>query len=301
MVMRTKITSTLMLFLVAVIWGFAFVAQAEGANHISAFTLNGVRFAIGTLSLLPVVLFFERGKSSPEFRRKTVFRSLLAGAVLFSASMLQQFGIELTGSAGISGFITGLYTVFVPIACFLFFRTKTKLNVWLGAICALAGLFLLCYTPNEGLSFGVGELVLLIGSFLWTLHIMIVDRLGRELRSLHFAWGQFAVCAVLGLVMMFIFEEPSLQGILTAKWSLLYCGVLSVGVAYTLQIVAQKRVSPAFAVIVLSTESVFSAVGGAIFGIDSISELGYIGCFMMFVGIVLSQLEFGKKSKTSNA
>ncbi len=295
--MKNKITSTLMLFLVAVIWGFAFVAQAEGANHIGAFTFNGVRFAIGAVSLVPVVLFFERGRSSLELRRKTVLRSILAGAVLFAASMLQQFGIELTGSAGIAGFITGLYTVFIPIACFLLFKTNTRINVWLGAICAVAGLFLLCYAPGEGFFFGVGELVLLIGSFLWTAHIIIVDRLGKELRSLHFAWGQFVVCALLGLLMMFMLEEPEIGGIIAAKWSLLYCGILSVGVAYTLQIVAQKRADPTFAAIVLSTESVFSAIGGAIFGIDSISTLGYVGCTLIFAGIVASQLELGKKEK----
>ena len=120
--------------------------------------------------------------------------------------------------------------------------------------------------------------------------MMIVDRLGKELRSLHFAWGQFAVCALLGIVMMFIFETPTLDGIYSAKWSLLYCGALSVGIAYTLQIVAQKRADPTFAAIVLSTESVFSAIGGVLFGIDSISLLGYIGCGLIFVGIIVSQI-----------
>ena len=299
--MKAKITSLLTLFLIAAIWGFAFVAQATGANYLGAFAFNGIRFAIGALSLLPVVLFFERGRSSSELRRKTVFRSILAGTVLFAASMLQQFGIEVTGSAGIAGFITGLYTVFIPIACFLLFRTKTKVNVWIGAILAVAGLFLLCYTPDEGVVFGVGEFVLLIGSFLWTAHIIIVDRLGKELISLHFAWGQFVVCALLGSVMMFIFEEPELMGIFSAKWSLLYCGVLSVGVAYTLQIVAQKRADPTYAAIILSTESLFSAIGGALFGIDNISTLGYLGCLFIFAGVVVSQIDFGFKKKENTA
>lgn len=293
--MKTKPTSILLLFLTAIIWGFAFVAQVEGAEHIGPFTLNGVRFAIGTLSLLPVVLFFERGRTERKARLKTLVCSVVAGAVLFYASTLQQFGIHATGSAGVAGFITGLYTVFIPLACFVLFRSRTSLNVWLGAVFAIAGLFLLCYTPGEGLRFGVGELLLLVGSFFWTAHMIIVDRLGKELRSLHFAWGQFAVCALLGLIGMCIFETPTVEGIYAARWSLLYCGVLSVGVAYTLQVVAQKRADPTFAAIVLSTESVFSAVGGVIFGIDTISIIGYLGCLLIFGGIVVSQITPKKK------
>ena len=294
--MKTKITSIFLLLLTAMIWGFAFVAQVEGAEYLGPFTLNGVRFLISIISLLPVVLIFEKGKSEPKERRATVRASLLAGTVLFCASMLQQFGIHITASAGISGFITGLYTVFIPIACFLFFKQKTGLNVLLGAICAVLGLFLLCYKVGEGFSVGLGEILLFIGAFFWTAHVVIVDRLGKSIRSLHFAWGQFAVCAVLGCIGMFIFEEPTVTSLVTAKWSLLYCGVLSSGVAYTLQIIAQKRSDPTFAGIVLSTESVFSAIGGAIFGIDSISILGYVGCAIIFFGIVLSQLNVRKKA-----
>ncbi|MBE6530994.1 MAG: DMT family transporter [Ruminococcaceae bacterium] len=299
--MKTKPTSILLLFLTAIIWGFAFVAQVEGAEHIGPFTLNGVRFAIGTLSLLPVVLFFERGRVERRERLNTVIYSAIAGAVLCCASMLQQFGIHLTGSAGVAGFITGLYTVFIPLACFVLFRSKTGFNVWLGAIFAIVGLFLLCYTPGEGLSFGKGELLLLIGSFFWTAHMIIVDRLGKGVRSLHFAWGQFAVCSVLGLIGMLLFEAPTFGGIYAARWSLLYCGVLSVGVAYTLQVVAQRRADPTFAAIVLSTESVFSAVGGVIFGIDTISIIGYIGCLLIFGGIVVSQLAPKKSGESAAA
>ena len=127
--------------------------------------------------------------------------------------------------------------------------------------------------------------------------MIMVDRFGKKLRSLHFAWGQFAVCGVLGIIGMLAFEEPTLTSVMAAKWSLLYCGALSVGVAYTLQIVAQKNADPTFAAIVLSTESVFSAVGGVIFGIDSISVLGYLGCAIIFLGIVLSQLDLSPKNK----
>ena len=292
---KTGAFSLFLLFLTAIIWGFAFVAQVEGVEHIGNFTLNGVRFTVGIISLLPVVLIFERGRTEREERRRTVKVSLLAGVVLFLASTFQQFGIQYTRSAGIAGFITGLYSVFIPIACFVLFKKKTSLNVWLGVVAAVVGLFLLCYKPGEGFSFGVGEILLFIGTFFWTAHVIIIDRCAKNVRSLHFSWGQFAVCSVLGLICMFAFEEPQMANILNAKWAILYCGVLSVGVAYTLQVIAQKKADPTLAAIVLSTESVFSAVGGFLFGIDEMTVFGVFGCILMFVGIVLSQLEPKKK------
>jgi drug/metabolite transporter (DMT)-like permease len=298
--MKTKITTTLLLLLTAMIWGFAFVAQVDGVEHIGSFAINGIRYPIGVISLLPVVLFFERGRVDSAERKSTVIASIIAGTILFGASTLQQIGIEYTRSAGVAGFITGLYTVLVPIGCFLIFKHKTGINVWIGAILAVIGLFLLCYRVGDGFSFGVGELLLLLGSFLWTAHVIVIDRLGKNIRSLHFALGQFSVCSVLSIILMLGFDRPTLSGIMDAKWALLYCGVLSVGVAYTLQVVAQKKADPTFAAILLSTESVFSAIGGSIFGIDSISWLGYIGCAIMFVGIVISQLPTRKQSYNNN-
>lgn len=288
--MKSKIVSISLLFITAMIWGFAFVGQVEGAKLIAPFTFNGVRFVLGAVSLVPVILLLEKGKSDREERKRTIYTSIIAGVILFAASSLQQIGIEITGSSGVAGFITGLYTVFIPIACFFFFRQKTGLYTWIGAILAVIGLFLLCYKPETGISFGIGELLILIGAFFWTAHVIVIDRLGKNVRSLRLSLGQFSVCAALGIISMFVFEEPSLASIIDAKWSILYCGILSVGVAYTLQVVAQKRVDPTFAAIVLSTEAVFSAIGGVIFGIDTLTVLGYCGCLLMFFGIVLSQL-----------
>ena len=294
---KSGIVTLILLLTTAMIWGFAFVAQVKGMDHIQSLTLNGTRFTLGVISLLPVVLIFERGRVGKEERKRTVCASILAGVALFSASTLQQFGISLNKSAGVAGFLTGLYVVLVPIAGFLLFRRKTGKNVWIGAICALVGLTLLCFKPGEGFSFGWGEALLLIGAFFWTAHILIIDRVAVNIRSLHFAWGQFVVCAVLGLISMFLFEEPTLAGIWEAKWAIAYCGILSVGVAYTLQIVAQKRADPTFAVVVLSTESVFSAIGGVLFGNDSIALVGYVGCGFIFAGILISQLGFGRSGK----
>lgn len=296
---KTSISTTLLLFLTAMIWGFAFVAQVNGVAHIGSLTLNGVRFSIGVLSLLPVVLIFERGRTEKAERMRTVRAAVCAGAVLFCASTAQQLGIEYTGSAGISGFITGLYIVLVPIVGFVLFRHKTRLSIWIGAILALLGLCLLCYRPGDGFSFGIGELWLLIGAFFWTAHILVIDRMAKDIRPLHFAWGQFFVCALLGVTAMLLFEEPSWSGLLAAKWSLLYCGVLSVGVAYTLQVLAQRRADPTFATIVMSTESAFSALGGVLFGIDRISWVGYVGCGLIFAGIMVSQISWKRKGSRS--
>jgi drug/metabolite transporter (DMT)-like permease len=169
--------------------------------------------------------------------------------------------------------------------------------VWIGAICAAVGLFLLCYKPGEGFSVGLGELLLFICSLLWTVHVMLIDHFGKKLRSLHYSWGQFAVCAALGIIFMFIFEGDrlSVDALVDAKWVLLYLGVLSSGCGYTLQVVGQKNADPTYAVIILSTESAFSAIGGAIFGIDNIPLIGYAGCVLMFGGIIFSQLEFPRR------
>ena len=288
--MKSKFTSIGILLLAAIIWGFAFVAQVEGTKYIGCFTMNGVRFSLGVIALLPVMLVFERGRTEKAESQRTVKASLITGTVLFCASTLQQFGIQITASAGVSGFITGLYMILVPLSYFLFFRRKTGVNVWIGTVIAFLGLVLLCYKQGEGFSFGLGELLLLIGSFFWTAHVMLIDCFGKDLRSLHYSCGQFAVCAALGLICMFIFEDVSMSALLDAKWALLYCGVMSSGIAYTLQVIGQKHADPSYAVIVLSTESAFSAIGGALFGIDNISWVGYIGCTLMFVGIICTQI-----------
>lgn len=277
------------------IWGFAFVAQFYGAGEVGDFAMNGLRFPLGTLSLLPVMLIFERGKSSKTERKKTVLASLYAGTALFIASTLQQVGISVSKSVGISGFLTGLYTIFVPIACYLFFKKKTGFNIVVSAVLAVLGIFMLCIKPGVGFSFGFGELLLLIGAFFWTAHVVVVDRCGKDIRSLHFCVGQFFVCSVWSVLLMVIFEMPTIDSIRAAAIPILYAGVLSVGVAYTLQVIGQKRADPTFASIIFSTESVFSAIGGVIFGIDSISFVGYIGCLLIFAGIVISQLDFKKK------
>ena len=312
--MKTKFSSTVMLFATAIIWGFAFVAQVLGGDFVEPFTFNGIRFVLGSVSLIPVYFLFEKERELSPIEKKarhkrTAGGAVLGGVCLFIASSLQQFGIALTRDPGKAGFITGLYTVLTPVFYFLIFRKKTGWNMWLGCILATVGLYLLCLREGEGTMFGVGELVLLIGAFFWAGHILLVDRFIDRISPLRFSSWQFFVCGALGVLAGVIFEESTLEGVWAAKWAILFCGGLSVGVAYTLQVLAQKRAEPTFAAIVFSAESVFAAVGGILWNLvtpenlhvdQDILPIGYVGCLVIFGGIVLSQLNFSKKQDASS-
>ena len=294
----------LLLLVTAMIWGFAFVAQLIGSASVPSFTFNGSRFLLGAFSLVPVTLVFERVKTEKNKIKTTLLAGCIAGTVLFIASALQQYGIVLTGSAGKAGFITGLYMVLVPIIN-MFFKKKTTINTWLGALVAVIGLYLLSF-PNGISSIGIGDLVLLIGSVFWAMHIITIDFFGDKIYSLKFSMTQFFVCAFLNIICVVLFEDFSFSALLDAKFPILYAGLMSVGVAYTLQVLGQKNAEPTVASIVMSTESVFSAVGEVFFfglvmtGYDynEMTVKGYIGCAIMFCGIILTQLNFkGKKGE----
>lgn len=289
--MKGNTKYTFVMLFAAALWGFAFVAQVYGMEHLETFTFNASRFILGAAVLVPVVLILERKKGSKQEKKKLLAASLLGGFALFFASALQQTGIKFTGSAGVSGFITSLYMLLVPLASYLLFKQKTTLKVLFGALLAFLGVFLLCYKPGEGVSLGIGELVLFCGTLFWTAHVIIVDVFVKDVPPLKFSAGQFAVCGVLNLICALIFETPTLQGLADGIIPILYCGILSVGVAYTCQVIAQKNVEASRAVIVLSTESLFSAIGGAIFGVDDISLIGYIGCALIFCGVLISQID----------
>lgn len=284
-----KIKSTILLFLTAIIWGFAFVAQRVGAEFVGAFTFNGIRFLLGTISLVPVIMIFEKEKFNKEKFKKTLFSGLLAGVVLFIASTLQQFGVEITGSAGKAGFLTGLYIVLVPLIRFVMGK-KTSILTFFGAVFAVIGLFFLCMTGDE-ISFGIGDVVLIIGAFFWAGHILVVDKFVNDVSPLKFSMTQFFVCGFLSIVFALFTEEIEFSAIQSAGIPILYGGLMSVGVAYTCQILGQKDADPTFASIVFSTESVFSAIGGAIILHEIMSGRGYLGCVLIFIGIILSQLD----------
>lgn len=288
--MKVKVQSTVLLFLTAIIWGFAFVAQRVGADYVGTFTFNGIRFLLGSFSLIPVILIFEREAADKKKLLKTFYISLAAGTVLFFAASLQQYGVELTGSAGKAGFLTGLYTVLVPVFRF-FLGKKTSVLTFIGAFFAVGGLFFLCMTGNS-VSFGKGDIVLIIGAVFWAFHILIIDKFVNDVSPLKFSMMQFFVCGVLSVIGALLTETVEISSVKAAAVPILYGGIMSVGVAYTCQILGQKHSDPTFASIVFSTESVFSAVGGALLLNEIMTGRGYFGCALIFVGIVLSQINF---------
>ena len=290
---KTRLSS-LCLFLTAAIWGFAFVAQVQGMEFMGAFTFGGVRFAIGALSLLPVILLFERGRGKPGETKQTLRYGFRAGVILFAASTLQQYGILLTNSAGKSGFITGLYTVLTPIFSIALGK-KPSLLTGLGAASAFAGLYFLSAPEGFG-RVSLGDGLLVAGAVFWTFHIMVVDAYAPRLRPIRFSAVQFAVCAALSLIMA-IFEQPTAGAIWAGRVPLLYGALLSVGVAYTLQIVGQRHVEPSKAAIIFSLESLFAALGGFLLLREVLGWKQYLGGALMFLGIILSQVKVKKKAK----
>lgn len=289
--MFKKIWPVLILLAACVFWGFSFVAQ-ECADTVGNFALGAVRFAIGAVLLIPVVLIFEKG----HYTKAELLGSVYAGLLLFSASTLQQFGITITHNAGVAGFLTDVYAVLVPLALFFVFRQKLSLPTILGAAVGFSGIILLCFNPADFRDFGIGHVLLIGCAVVYTVHILMLNHLtGRGVRPLHLAMGQYAVVAAVDAVAMLIFEKPSVTAMLDAKWEILYIGVFSVAVAYTFQIIGQKHCPATLSAIVLSTESVFSAIAGAIFG-EKLSVPAIFGCILVFTGVVLAQLPpFGKK------
>lgn len=297
--MNKKLRSSFILLLTAFIWGIAFVAQRVGADYMGTLTFNGIRFILGALSLIPVIAIFERKKVMSNQERKLLIKyAILAGLVLFVASTLQQQGIMISGSAGKASFITGLYTVFVPV-CGLFVHKRVNVSTWFGVVFAVAGLYLVSVGGSD--AFGIGDILVLIGTFFWTAHIIIIERATKRVSALRFAMGQFLFCGVLSMLFACIFETITFSAIRQGIIPILYGGFMSVGVAYTCQIIGQKDSDPTAAAIILSTESVFGAVGGALLLNERMSIRGYVGCVLIFAGIVLAQLTFPlKKTKFRN-
>ncbi len=291
-----QIRATFLLLLTAVIWGLAFVAQEVGAEYLGTFSFNGIRFMLGALSLTPVIFFFERERIDRGRWKKQLGSSLIAGTVLFLASALQQYGVQLGTPAGKAGFITGLYTVIVPILSLILFRRRTHVLVWAGAVLAVAGLLLLNLDENFNLRIGAGECCLIAGSVMWAAHILVIDRFVASVSPLKFSMGQFIVCGAESLFCALLWEEISLPAVQAAAVPLFYGGIMSVGVAYTCQALGQKDSDPTVAAIVFSMESVFSVIGGVLILHAHMAWQAYAGCALIFAGIVIAQLTPGKKA-----
>ena len=283
--------SNLLLLLTAVIWGFAFVAQRAGMEFLGPFTFNTARFALGSLSLIPLLIInqkkkFKKERFLPFNDKKLIYGGLAAGTVLFLGATFQQGGLVYT-DAGKAGFITGFYVILVPILG-LFIKQKTSVLTWLGAIVAIIGLFFL--SVNESYDFNFGDILVLIGAFFWAIQILVIGYYSNKVDPFQLAFSQFVVCAVLSFIAALISETIVLQNFVNAYLSILYAGIFSVGIAFTVQVVAQREAHPANAAIIMSLEAVFAVLGGWMILNESIPVRGLFGCLLMLIGMILSQL-----------
>ena len=290
--------SNLLLLLTAVIWGFAFVAQRAGMEFIGPFTFNTARFALGSLSLIPLLLInqrrkFEKEKFFPLNDKKLMYGGLAAGTVLFLGATFQQGGLVYT-DAGKAGFITGFYVILVPILG-LFINQKTSLLTWLGAIVAIVGLYFL--SVNETFDINIGDVLVLIGAFFWAIQILVIGYYSTKVDPFQLAFSQFVVCAFFSFFAALITESIVLQNVLLAYLPILYAGLFSVGIAFTIQVVAQREAHPANAAIIMSLEAVFAVLGGWMILNESIPARGLLGCVLMLIGMVVSQLYLVGKKK----
>lgn len=297
--MSKKLRGNLLLLLTALIWGISFVAQRAGMEYIGPFTFNGIRSLIGGIVLIPVILLLARmdqkaGKDERELsdeekqaeRKTLLLGGLSCGIVLFIASSLQQIGVVYT-TAGKAGFITALYIVLVPILG-IFIGKKIRPVIWLCVALSVAGLYLLCM--KGGFSLSKGDLLVLLCALAFAVHILVIDYFSPKTNGVKLSCIQFFVCGIISLVPMLIFETPVWSQILDCWLPILYAGVLSCGVAYTLQIVAQKDTDPTVASLLLSLESVFAVISGVILLHEHIAARELMGCVIMFAAIIIAQL-----------
>ncbi len=289
----SKTASDFLLLLTAIIWGFAFVAQRAGMEFTGPFTFNACRFLLGGLVLIPLV-FYQKPKQFSKYQiQATVKGGLLSGLLLFGGASMQQIGIVYT-SAGNAGFITGFYVVLVPILGLIFYH-KTRLNIWLGAILALVGMFFLSVT--EDFSISKGDIYVFISAFIWAFHVLIIGKYAPLGNAIVIAVIQFIICGFLSFAFALYAEPIIWEGIVKAGIPILYGGLLSVAVAFTLQVVAQKNSHPSLAAIILSTESLFAVIGGWLILNESLTTRGIIGCFLMLCGMILAQINFKIKNR----
>ena len=299
--MTNKLKGNAILLLTAIIWGTSFVAQSEGMKYIEPFTYNGLRTFIGAIVLLPVIAGFklfdknkEVKKYSPRF---TLIGGIVCGLALCAASSLQQFGIVYT-TAGKSGFITALYVIIVPFYQLVLGRKPRKI-IWLCVLAAATGFYLLCIKGDFTL--GIGDLLTLICAFIFAVHIIFVDRfLEKGANGLQMACVQFFTAGIIMLAGMFVFEHPQIDKILDAKYTILYAGVMSCSVAYTLQIIGQRYAEPTIATLLMSLESVFAVLSGCIILREVLEPREFIGCCLVFAAVVFSQIKLpARKNKES--
>ena len=298
-----KYISTIMFLCAAALWGFAFAAQ-KAAAELPAFTVGSIRSIMATLFLLPVIAALDKlngtgrrviSRRGVDFTRHEIIGGIICGTILATASAFQQTGIGDGTDAGKAAFITALYVVIVPIIS-LTTGKKSPLNAWIGVVLAVVGFYFLCI--KEDFTLVPSDALVLICAVIFALHIIAIDCFSPRCDGVRMSCIQFFTAFVLNTVLALIFDGGVTPGaILSAAPSLLYLGICSSGIAYTLQIVGQKNVNPAVASIILSLESVFGVIGGAVFMQEIMSEREYLGCAIVFTAVIISQIDFGNLIK----
>ncbi len=293
-----RLRSDLLLLLAALIWGFAFVAQRTGVEHIGAMAFTSIRFFIGGLVLLPIIVAGERqrrpaanaGNRRPRlsgWRLSRLYRAgILVGVALFAGATLQQLGVART-TAGKGGFITSLYVVIVPLLGLALGR-RAPAATWAGALLAAVGLYFL--TMQGAFRMGLGDFLVLLGAFVWAVHMLLLGHFSPGHDPIKLAFTQFMVCAALSGLAALLLETTTLAGLRAAAPAILYTGVCSVGIGYTLQVVGQRHAPPADAAILMSMESVFAVLGGWLLLGEQLTTRALLGCTLMLAGILVSQL-----------
>lgn len=291
--MKKQAISAAELLLTAFIWGVAFVAQSVGMDYIGPFTFICVRNIIGGLVLIPLIFFLGKidktnrsEQEAGEYKKNTLLGGICCGVFLCAASCFQQFGIMYT-TVGKAGFITALYIIIVPILG-IFIKKRVAGIVWLSSVIAIAGFYMLSISGQVSIS--KGDILVLIGALLFSFHILVIDYFSPKGNSVAISCIQFFTVSIICGILMFIFENPQIMDILEAYIPILYAGVMSSGVAYTLQIVGQKNMDPTVASLILSLESVFSALAGWMLLGQGLSTKELIGCGLVFAAVILAQL-----------
>lgn len=282
------------LLLTAALWGFSFVAQRSGMEHVGPYTFNGIRFALGALSLLPLYIYQKKRTKKAGENTSEIWKSgLILGAVLFIAASLQQMGMQYTSAAN-GGFITSLYVVLVPLFS-VFLKRKIASLVWIGSGFAVIGLYFLSFT--DGFSLSKGDTLVLISAIFWAIHVILISQFAVKGSIVLLSMIQFGLTSILSLLIAIFSETIYWQNIQDAGIPILYGGIVSVGIAYTLQIFAQKKVAPEKAAIILSFESAFAMLGGWLLLSEPLGFRSLLGAGLMLFGIIISQIKTKSKNR----
>lgn len=289
--------SSVLLFLAAFIWGIAFVAQSVGMDYMGPLTFNGIRFLMGSMVLLPFILY-RRSKNrkaevTPYAASTTLIGGVCCGLALCAAALLQQYGIMYT-TVGKAGFITTLYIILVPFFG-IFLKRKIPGKIWIGAGIAAVGMYLLCM--SEKLALSKGDAFVFVCAVLFAIHILVIDNFSPKADGVELSCIQFFTAGMIAIILAFIFEQPTLGGVIAGIIPLAYAGILSSGVAYTFQVLGQKNMDPTIASLILSMESVVSVLAGFVFLKQALTIKELLGCVLVFLAVILVQLPDRRKLK----